>query len=701
MIETPHKHLLTELAARWNLEPKRVSYTRLHGGYLNDTYLLSVDGNDQDDILWLTRPVTGDKVDRQTKAMSWLQAVGLPVPHANDHGTLQDGTSFLLMNRLPGSNLEAALEQFDSNRVCLFFKKAGRLLARLHDAKRSFQTGYLEDRALSTLTWHDWLIQRVNYWLAEIRHSLGEQDAPFDQQVLSQLHQILCEQINQLPREELYSLLHGDYYPGNLLFEENEITGLLDFEWSLFGSRDYDFRVMEVFLFPTYGQRDAFYEGYKEILPLPEGYQTRIELYKAIYRLELMWMDYALFEGRAGMIAEQGAELQAWVKKHTSKPQAVLISIGSELTEGQLSDTNSTWLAKQLLAIGIPTTQILTVPDDRSSIQAAFQSAREQANLIISTGGLGATHDDQTRQAIDSLLNLAWEEDREARLHLENLYRSWGVTDLPMDVYQQAHFPQQGTRIPNPLGTALGFSVKDQGQLFVCLPGVPREMKEMFVQTMQPLLPTLFHLPEQKVLADWMIYGTTEENVATLIQPLHQESLQTVILVDRGMVRVQVKAEVTDLMYDGDELSRRIEAVRNTLSPWIYGTDGQTVEQAFWEVYGDRSVFVWDQATGGMCSALLVQAAPTASVTSLVGDVARPLVEPLIVPAKEQDAILLRIHPFETSEQTRFAQVEFQTSQVAWSRPFELPLHYAHDFMERFSRLIAAEAIKSRSSNRA
>jgi nicotinamide-nucleotide amidase len=370
----------------------------------------------------------------------------------------------------------------------------------------------------------------------------------------------------------------------------------------------------------------------------------------------------------------------------------VLISIGTELTEGQFIDTNSAWISKQLRSIGLITKRMITAPDDLEQLIDSFETGLRHADVIISTGGLGATHDDWTRDAVTKVLGLNWALDEEAANKVRTMHAGWGVQNVPERAFAQALFPVQGARIPNDKGTALGFAVRRDQKMIICLPGVPNEMKHMVKTWVIPTLAKTYSLPKRKLLCDWMLYGITEEQAAEAIQPLERADLQTVILVDRGMIRVQVTAVEEEWKQRGEEWNRLLTAVEQKLAPWRYGQGGETVEAAFVRQVHSFEVVVIDEAAGGVCAALLQQACRNFPVTSVSGQHASELPRAWLAPLAKRKKLFIRIGPLQEEAGILRVQASLEAPNRRLVVSVQTPVASSHA-LERISRQILREAL--------
>ena len=167
--------------------------------------------------------------------------------------------------------------------------------------------------------------------------------------------------------------------------------------------------------------------------------------------------------------------------------QLAIVSQGEELLGGETIDTNSAWLAEQAMAMGHPTRRMVTAGDSLADIRWALEAAAAAGDIILCTGGLGPTSDDLTAEAVAAWANVSIERRPDALAQIEARYAQWGRTMIPNNA-KQADLPQGARILPNPLGTAPGFALDVADKTLYCMPGVPREMRPMFLQHVLPLL---------------------------------------------------------------------------------------------------------------------------------------------------------------------------------------------------------------------
>ena len=168
---------------------------------------------------------------------------------------------------------------------------------------------------------------------------------------------------------------------------------------------------------------------------------------------------------------------------------AEIITIGDEILIGQIVDTNSAFIATELNKIGVSVFQITSVQDDKSHILKALRDAEARSQIVIITGGLGPTKDDITKHTLCEFLDDVLVENKQVLAHIEELFRNY-ITTTPISNInrQQALVPSKVQILHNAYGTAPGMWVVRDKATIISLPGVPFEMKPMFLEQIIPLL---------------------------------------------------------------------------------------------------------------------------------------------------------------------------------------------------------------------
>jgi len=316
--------------------------------------------------------------------------------------------------------------------------------------------------------------------------------------------------------------------------------------------------------------------------------------------------------------------------------KAIIISVGNELTSGQVVDTNSAYLARRLSQLGVETVEHITLPDDRSIVGEALKSASRRAEVIIVSGGLGPTADDVTRQAAADALGVDLCLDEHCLAELEAFFARRGVKMAPANRIQ-AMIPRGAEAMDNPSGTAPGIAAKlGQAMLFV-VPGVPHEMRRMFDKQVVPRLG-----PSDSAIAHEIVhtFGAGESQIASMIEDLMRArgpiSIGTTVAA--GVVSVRITARGDDAERASRLAQEASDQVRRRLGEYVFGV-GQTTTLG--SVVGDmlrrasQSVSTAESCTGGMLGAMIT-AVPGSSDYYLGGFVCyadRAKVQLLDVPA--------------------------------------------------------------------
>jgi nicotinamide-nucleotide amidase len=197
--------------------------------------------------------------------------------------------------------------------------------------------------------------------------------------------------------------------------------------------------------------------------------------------------------------------------------RARLLSIGSEILLGTTVDTNAAHLGGELARLGLSVEGVRALPDDRALIDAAFREAREAVDVVVATGGLGPTHDDVTREGLADALGEPLAEDPELAAHLRDRWR--GMGDFPASNLRQALRIPSAELLDNPVGSAPGWWVDRDASVVILMPGVPSEMRRMWLEQVAPRLASRFVLASllTRTVKCW---GLGESRIADLLGEL-------------------------------------------------------------------------------------------------------------------------------------------------------------------------------------
>jgi len=256
--------------------------------------------------------------------------------------------------------------------------------------------------------------------------------------------------------------------------------------------------------------------------------------------------------------------------------RAEIISVGTELLLGEITDTNTAYLADQLAGLGIDLYFATIVGDNQDRLVGVLHQAWQRSDLIITTGGLGPTQDDITREAIASLLGEEPQVDAQLEQQLIDYFAVSG-REMPLSNIKQVTLIPSAVAIPNPWGTAPGWWVEKDGRIIAAMPGPPGEMEYMW---QNEILPKLRHRTGEIILSRTIkTIGLGEAGVDEMVAPFLSSlnpTLATYAKLDGIHLRITAKA---DKLEKAQELVLKREAdVRAILGDYIWGTDDETLE---------------------------------------------------------------------------------------------------------------------------
>jgi nicotinamide-nucleotide amidase len=283
--------------------------------------------------------------------------------------------------------------------------------------------------------------------------------------------------------------------------------------------------------------------------------------------------------------------------------RAEVLSCGTELLLGHITDTNATYLAQSLAPLGIDLYYVSQVGDNLERIVETLQRAWSRSDLIIMTGGLGPTEDDLARESISALMGETMQVDPELEAHLRARFAH---TQMPERNLKQATLIPSAQVLPNALGTAPGWWVEKDGHIIVAMPGVPREMYRMWEQEAIPrLTPLLGGTIFTRILR---VYGLGESSVEERLDSLIHSTnptIATYVKSDGIDVRISAKAKTQE---EAEHLLSEMEVrARQILGDYVFGIDRDTLASVVGTLLQARqqSLGVMESLTGGLLSSTI------------------------------------------------------------------------------------------------
>jgi nicotinamide-nucleotide amidase len=260
--------------------------------------------------------------------------------------------------------------------------------------------------------------------------------------------------------------------------------------------------------------------------------------------------------------------------------KAEIIAVGSELLTPDRLDTNSLYLTRQLNQLGIAVTRKTIVGDERERLRDAFRDALGRVELVISTGGLGPTLDDLTREAVSDFLDRKLLLNEEILRHIEGRFRRLGRT-MSENNKRQALVPEGATVLENSVGTAPGLWIEADGHFVVLLPGPPAELRAIFTQQVEPRLERLAG-GTRLFAREMRVAGLPESEVDHRAAPIYSAytGVETTILAAPGEIQIHLRCWSGDATAAEATLQEMVERLTLALGESVFTTAGESIEQA-------------------------------------------------------------------------------------------------------------------------
>lgn len=267
----------------------------------------------------------------------------------------------------------------------------------------------------------------------------------------------------------------------------------------------------------------------------------------------------------------------------TDNVSAEIISIGTEILLGELTDTNSVYLARVLRDLGINLYTMVSVGDNRARIAQAVRVAMDRTEVVITCGGLGPTVDDVTRDAVADATNRDLEFHQSLLDKIAGRFESFGVR-MTDNNRQQAYLPTDAIVIDNPVGTAPCFIVEHNNSIVICLPGVPRELKFLMAETVVPYLRQKHDLGII-VARTLKTAGIGESSLDDLLgRDLLEGANPTIGLnAHMGQIDIRITAKAETEARANQLIGAAEQRVRERAGRYIFGADDDTLETVFVE----------------------------------------------------------------------------------------------------------------------
>ena len=304
--------------------------------------------------------------------------------------------------------------------------------------------------------------------------------------------------------------------------------------------------------------------------------------------------------------------------------KAEIVTIGDEILIGQTVDTNSAWIANKLNLIGVDIIRITSISDKKNEIFKALDNAKQIADLVLITGGLGPTDDDITKTSLAEYFNTKLVQNKEVLKHVEQFVikrKAW----MNERNIRQADVPESCKIIRNKIGTAPGMRFEQEGCIIISMPGVPFEMKEMMIESIIPELKKMdsdFHIIHKIILTQ----GWPESKLAEVLEEWESnlpDVISVAYLPSPGLIKLRLTAKGSDLKILENIVAEQVKQLERIIPNLICGYDSDKLEEVIGKLLGgnNKTLSVAESSTGGNI-AHLITSIPGSSEYFLGGVVA-------------------------------------------------------------------------------
>ncbi len=276
-----------------------------------------------------------------------------------------------------------------------------------------------------------------------------------------------------------------------------------------------------------------------------------------------------------------------------------ILSIGNEILNGSIVDTNSNYIAKNLEILGYSADSIIAVSDDVFRIEKVFRYLSRRFDLVITTGGLGPTFDDNTTLALSKAASVDLKLSRKAYIDVLGKVKRKGVK-LKLSHLRQAYLPEGCDIVENRYGTACGVMIKINRAYFISMPGVPSEMKPMFDQYVIPVIKRLFPV-KARLRYDLKLVGVPESDMDEFLKGVDTDHIDIILNAQEGELAVRL------FSYEQEYLDRLYNLIFDKFGNKLYSKKDESIEDAIDNLLNRNGLklAVVESFTGGYLTQLI------------------------------------------------------------------------------------------------
>jgi len=295
--------------------------------------------------------------------------------------------------------------------------------------------------------------------------------------------------------------------------------------------------------------------------------------------------------------------------------RSIILSVGTELLFGQITNTNSVYLSQQLNALGIDVMYHFTVGDNPKRVEETLKLALENSDIVITTGGLGPTQDDLTKEIVAKVMENELVLHKQSLEHIEHFFNRLKRVMTDNNI-KQAYLPERAIVFENDAGTAPGFALESKGKIVVCLPGPPREMTHMF----QKKVLSYLEKKSNSVIHYKMIrlFGIGESALEDALKDIISSQTDPTIATyaKEGEVAIRVTSKRKNRKEADEAVSDMIEKIRERIGEFIYSFEDEDLVHVVAKKLIERNISFScaESCTGGLFAASLTEIPGISSV---------------------------------------------------------------------------------------
>lgn len=290
------------------------------------------------------------------------------------------------------------------------------------------------------------------------------------------------------------------------------------------------------------------------------------------------------------------------------KIKSKIITIGDEILIGQIVDTNSTWIAEQMTLAGFDVSEIVSVGDNKHQITNAINRSVGKDRIVIITGGLGPTSDDITKQVLAEYFDMKLVRNEEVLSDIKRILEGRNLMHNERNV-QQADVPEGCEIIRNDIGTAAGMIFEKENTIFISMPAVPFEMKEMFGGKILPLLKERFK-PREIIRASVQTFGIPESALAEMLNDWEKklpENVQLAYLPSPERIRLRLSCEAENKVQAKSIIKEQLSGLESIIGQAIFGYGDVFLHEVLGDILKERgkTLSTGESCTGGNIARLI------------------------------------------------------------------------------------------------